>query len=122
MPSGKTDPVIAIPDFIQNLVPGDGEMKTYVVDNEDVGRFVARIIADSRTINKKVMAAGASLSFNEMFGIAEELTGGKPVLKYVRASSSSTFKTSGKLTGARFAGFSGCTHRYDCRDERPGRR
>jgi len=58
-------------------------MKTYVVDNEDVGKFVARIIAEPRTINKRVMAAGASLSFNEMFGIAEELTGEKPVLKHV---------------------------------------
>lgn len=84
VPSGKTDHAVALPDFIQNLVPGDGETKTYVVDNEDIGRFVARIIADPRTINKRVMAAGATLSFNEMFGIAEELTGEKPALKYVR--------------------------------------
>ncbi|KAJ0117466.1 isoflavone reductase [Diaporthe amygdali] len=71
--------------IIDNLVPGDGEMKTYVVDNEDVGNFVARIIADPRTINKRVMAAGASLSFNEMFGIAEELTGEKALRKYASA-------------------------------------
>lgn len=58
-------------------------MKTYIVDNEDIGRFVARIIADPRTINKKVMAAGANLSFNEMFGIAEELTGEKATRKHV---------------------------------------
>ena len=58
-------------------------MKTYVVDSEDLGEFVARIIADPRTINKRVMAAGASLSFNEMFGIAEELTGEKPARKHV---------------------------------------
>lgn len=58
-------------------------MKTYVIDNEDVGKFVARIIADPRTINNKVMAAGASSSFNEMFGIAEELTGEKAVRKFV---------------------------------------
>lgn len=83
VPSGKTDHAIALPDFIQNLVPGDGKMKTYVVDNEDIGKFVARVIADPRTINKRVMCAGASLSFNEMFGVAEELTGEKPVLKYV---------------------------------------
>lgn len=83
VPSGKTGHAIALPDFIQNLVPGDGKMKTYVVDNEDIGKFVARVIADPRTINKRVMCAGASLSFNEMYGIAEELTGEKPVLKYV---------------------------------------
>lgn len=83
VPSGKTDHAIALPDFIQNLVPGDGEMKTYVVDNEDIGRFVARIIADPRTVNKRIMAAGASLSFNEMFDIAEELTGETPARKHV---------------------------------------
>lgn len=69
-------------------------MKTYVVDNEDIGRFVARIIADPRTINKRVMAAGASLSFNDMFGIAEDLTGEKPVRKYVRPPISQVSKTS----------------------------
>ncbi|KAK7697745.1 hypothetical protein SLS64_013219 [Diaporthe eres] len=85
VPSGKTDHAIALPDFIQNLVPGDGEMKPYVIDNEDIGKIVARIIADPRTINKKIMAAGASLSFNDIFGIAEELTGETPARKHVSA-------------------------------------
>lgn len=92
IPSGKTDKAIALPDLMQNLVPGDGEMKTYVVDNEDVGRFVARIIADPRTINKRVMAAGDNLSFNEMFGMAEELTGEKVARKTVRPPISSDFR------------------------------
>ncbi|KAF4871422.1 Isoflavone reductase-like protein TP7 [Colletotrichum siamense] len=85
VPSGKTDHAIALPDFLRNLVPGDGTMKTYVIDNEDVGRFVARIIVDSRTVNKRVMAAGASMSFNEMFAIAEKLTGDTVTRKHVSA-------------------------------------
>ncbi|UPL03916.1 hypothetical protein LCI18_014850 [Fusarium solani-melongenae] len=85
MPSGQTDHATALPDFIKNLIPGDGNMKTNVVDNDDVGRFVARILADSRTINKKVMASGAAISFNEMFGIAETLTGEKVERKQVSA-------------------------------------
>lgn len=89
VPSGKTDHAVALPEFIQNLIPGDGEMKTFVVDNEVIGRFVARIVADPRTVNERVMAAGASLSFNEMFDIAEELTGEKADRKTVRSPLSS---------------------------------
>ncbi|EQB48605.1 isoflavone reductase [Colletotrichum gloeosporioides Cg-14] len=85
VPSGKTDHAIALPDFLRNLVPGDGNMKTYVIDNEDVGKFVTRIIVDPRTVNKRVMAAGASMSFNEMFAIAEELTGDIVTRKHVSA-------------------------------------
>ncbi|KAJ5018831.1 Isoflavone reductase-like protein TP7 [Colletotrichum sp. SAR 10_99] len=85
VPSGKTDHAIALPDFLRNLIPGDGNMKTYVIDNEDVGKFVARIIVDPRTVNKRVMAAGASMSFNEMFTIAEELTGDLVTRKHVPA-------------------------------------
>ncbi|KAF5483304.1 Isoflavone reductase-like protein TP7 [Colletotrichum fructicola] len=85
VPSGRTDHAIALPDFLRNLVPEDGNMKTYVIDNEDVGRFVARIIVDSRTVNKRVMAAGASMSFNEMFAIAEELTEDTVTRKHVSA-------------------------------------
>ncbi|KAF3801953.1 hypothetical protein GCG54_00015176 [Colletotrichum gloeosporioides] len=85
VPSGKTDHAIALPDFLRNLVPGDGNMKSYVIDNEDVGKFVTRIIVDPRTVNKRVMAAGASMSFNEMFAIAEELTGEIVTRKHVSA-------------------------------------
>ncbi|KAK2772260.1 isoflavone reductase family protein [Colletotrichum kahawae] len=85
VPSGKTDHAIALPDFLRNLVPGDGKMKTYVIDNEDVGKFVARIIVDPRTVNKRVMAAGASMSFNEMFAVAEELTGETVTRNHVSA-------------------------------------
>ncbi|KAF0319217.1 isoflavone reductase [Colletotrichum asianum] len=70
---------------VGNLVPGDGNMKTYVIDNEDVGKFVARIFVDSKTVNKRVMAAGASMSFNEMFAIAQELRGDTVSRKHVSA-------------------------------------
>ncbi|CAH0004405.1 unnamed protein product [Clonostachys byssicola] len=85
VPSGFTDFAIALPDFIRNLVPGDGTVKTHVIDNQDVGRLVARIITDPRTINKRVMASGTALSFDDMFAIAEELTGEKPERRNVSA-------------------------------------
>lgn len=82
-------------------------MKTYVVDNEHIGKFVARIITDPRTIGKRIMAAGASLSFNDMFGIAEDLTGEKPVREYVSPTMSSVPKTSRFMTHMCFASFGG---------------
>lgn len=83
LPSGRTDWAIALPDFIVNMIPGDGNMKTCLVDNLDVGRLIAKIIVDDRTLNQKVMANGDVLTFNEAFDIAEELTGEKPERKYV---------------------------------------
>ncbi|KAI8716235.1 Semialdhyde-dh domain-containing protein [Fusarium sp. LHS14.1] len=82
LPSGRTDWAIALPDFIVNMIPGDGNMKTCLVDNLDVGRLVAKIIVDDRTLNQKVMANGDVLTFNEVYDMAEELTGEKPEIKY----------------------------------------
>lgn len=59
-------------------------MKTHVVDPDNVGTFVARILADPRTLNKRVMASSAIMSFNDMFDVVEELAGEKPQRKYVR--------------------------------------
>ncbi|UPK92848.1 hypothetical protein LCI18_003783 [Fusarium solani-melongenae] len=80
--SGRTDWTIVLPDFIVNMIPGDGNMKTCLVDNLDVGRLVAKIIVDDRTLNQKVMANGDVLTFNEVFDMVEKLTGEKPERKY----------------------------------------
>ncbi|KAJ4197069.1 hypothetical protein NW767_009314 [Fusarium falciforme] len=82
LPSGRTDWAIALPDFIVNMIPGDGNMKTCLVDNLDVGRLVAKIIVDDRTLNQKVMANGDVLTLNEAFEVVEHLTGEKPERKY----------------------------------------
>lgn len=84
LPSGRTNYAISLPDFIKNLIPGDGNMKTQVVDPEHVGTFIARILADPRTINRRVMASDAAMSFNEMFDTAEAVTGENIERKYVR--------------------------------------
>ncbi|KAM0429272.1 hypothetical protein ACHAPT_006486 [Fusarium lateritium] len=86
LPLGSTDYAIAVPEFLVNLIPGDGNVKTCLVDNQDVGSLVARIIADERTINKRIMANGDALSLNEMFDIAERLTGGVPERRYIDAA------------------------------------
>lgn len=68
------------------MIPGDGNMKTCLVDNLDVGTLVAKIIVDDRTLNQKVMANGDVLTFNEAFDMVEQLTGEKIERKYVSRS------------------------------------
>lgn len=55
VPSGKLNPVVTVP---QNEIVSDGNVRSAVTDQVDAGRFVARIIADPRTLNKQVFAYG----------------------------------------------------------------
>ncbi|KAL3479221.1 hypothetical protein BJX99DRAFT_268638 [Aspergillus californicus] len=73
LPSGKTDYAIMSPD--KAVIHGDGNAPTILTDLRDIGRFVARIIADERTLDKYVFTAGEVLSENEVFQIVEELSG-----------------------------------------------
>ena len=59
----------------RNTVFGTGEVKTAVTDLDDIGKFVARIIADPRTLNRYVFIAGEEVTQNKVFAIAEEVTG-----------------------------------------------
>lgn len=52
-------------------------MKTAITDLRDIGRYVAKIIADERTLNKFVFCYGELLSQEETFGKVEELAGEK---------------------------------------------
>lgn len=58
-------------------VHGDGTAPNILTDLRDVGRFVARIILDDRTINKYVYTSGDVLSENDIYRIAEEVSGEK---------------------------------------------
>ncbi|KXH47781.1 hypothetical protein CNYM01_06058 [Colletotrichum nymphaeae SA-01] len=79
--SGRTDYTVVLPEFLRNLVPDDGNLPTHVVDCADIEKLIPRIIVDPRTINQKVMAPSATMSFNEMFAIAEELSKEKVMKK-----------------------------------------
>ena len=74
LPSGRIDAQMLIP---RDEVYGDGEMKTIITDKRDIGRWVARIIADPRTLNQKVIAYSDVLSQNEILQIMEEKSGEK---------------------------------------------
>lgn len=69
-----------IPD---NNIHAGGDAPNILTDLRDIGRFVARIIADERTLNKYVYTWGDVLTENEIFSIVEELSGEKIARNYV---------------------------------------
>ncbi|KAF2027043.1 NAD(P)-binding protein [Setomelanomma holmii] len=56
-------------------VYGDGTAKILLTDLRDIGRFVARVVRDPRTLDKKVFTWSDELSQLECFSIVEKLTG-----------------------------------------------
>lgn len=62
---------------------GDGETPTAITDLRDIGRYVARVIADPRTLNKMVFAYNTVKTPNEIYSTLEELSGEKIERKYV---------------------------------------
>ena len=66
----------ALPDFLRNRY-GSGNVKCAVTDLRDVGKFVARIIADDRTLNRYVFCWSEEVTQNEAFALAEHVSGRK---------------------------------------------
>jgi hypothetical protein len=58
---------------------GTGDVKTGITDLRDVGRHVALIINDERTLNRFVFSFSEVLSQKEVFGMLEEMSGEKIV-------------------------------------------
>ncbi|GCB21187.1 isoflavone reductase homolog P3 [Aspergillus awamori] len=74
LPSGKVDYAQMVP---VKTVHGEGTAPNILTDLRDIGRFVARIILDDRTINKYVYTSGDVLSENDIYRIAAEVSGEK---------------------------------------------
>ncbi|KAF9777023.1 hypothetical protein IL306_004709 [Fusarium sp. DS 682] len=80
VPSGKLDAKLGVPDMI---IGADGNVPYAATDLADIGKYVARIIADPRTLNKMVLAYGEVTTQNKVWGYVEELTGEKIPKKYL---------------------------------------
>lgn len=61
----------------------DGNVPSAHTHTTDIGRFVAKIVADPRTLNKKVFAYNQVLTRNQIYDILERLSGEKLERKYV---------------------------------------
>ncbi|OBS16094.1 hypothetical protein FPOA_13173 [Fusarium poae] len=73
--SGRFDYALFNP--VQFLLAG-GEVPSALTDLRDVGMYVAKIISDERTLNKKVLAYTELKTQNEIFDLVEKKTGEKP--------------------------------------------
>ncbi|CAG9942723.1 unnamed protein product [Clonostachys rosea f. rosea IK726] len=74
LPSGKLDYAIKFPN---NKLVGDGNLKSALTDLRDVGKYVARIITDERTLNKSVFVYNEVLTQEDVYSNLEDLSGEK---------------------------------------------
>ena len=84
LPSGKIDKYI-FPDT-NTRMRGDGTAPNLITDLRDVGRFVARIVADDRTLNRYVFAYGEELTERKIYGVMEDVSGEKLQRTFVGSS------------------------------------
>ncbi|KAF7373835.1 Glycoside hydrolase [Mycena sanguinolenta] len=81
LPSGRVDYAAAIKPKTE--IHAGGTAPTMLTDLRDIGRFVALIIKDPRTLNKYVAAYGHVSSENEIFALMEEMSGEKIERKHL---------------------------------------
>ena len=74
LPSGKADYATLAPI---TKIYGDGTAPNLLTDERDIGRYVARIVRDDRTLNKKVVTYSDELSSNQIWELAEKVSGEK---------------------------------------------
>lgn len=59
-------------------------MPTALTDLRDIGRYMAMIISDPRTLNKKILAYNLVSTQNQIYQLMEELAEEKVDRNYVR--------------------------------------
>ncbi|KAJ4171219.1 hypothetical protein NW754_007365 [Fusarium falciforme] len=80
VPSGRLDKALAMP---AEYIPGDGNTPSAMTDVKDIGRYVARIIADPQTLNRMVFAYTELRTTNQVYGIVEKQSGETIERKYM---------------------------------------
>ena len=80
LPSGKIDYAM---NTANDEIIADGNIPTALTDLRDVGRYVARIVRDDRTLNKYVFAYNVVATQNEVYSLLEHVSGEKIDRHYV---------------------------------------
>ena len=80
LPSGRVKGTMM---YAMKELCGDGDVPFALLDTRDIGKYVARIIADPQTLNKSVFAYGEIWTQNQIFQALEEASGEKTVKKIV---------------------------------------
>ncbi|SPJ78642.1 related to isoflavone reductase homolog P3 [Fusarium torulosum] len=79
LPSGKIDDRIVFP---VTSIKGDGNTESALIDKRDIGKYVARIITDPRTLNKSVFIYNEIWTQNGLFDLLEKVSGEQIPRKY----------------------------------------
>ncbi|KAJ4320122.1 hypothetical protein N0V84_006009 [Fusarium piperis] len=74
LPSGKIDYALT---YSSDQVAEDGERASSVTDLRDIGKYVARIITDERTLNQYVFAYNEVWTQNQIWDHLEKISGEK---------------------------------------------
>ena len=75
-------------------IVADGNKPTSMTDLRDIGRYVALIIADDRTLNKMIFAYNTTMTQNQIYDLMEEISGETVVRNDVGSSPSLLDRTS----------------------------
>ncbi|KAL5514231.1 hypothetical protein ACEPAG_2319 [Sanghuangporus baumii] len=97
-----TLPFVDLEDFSQPIIQrvsksyiGSGDVKCAVIDKRDIGKFVARIIADDRTLNRYVFCWTEEVTLNEIVALAERVSGHKINVEHITADEMKKIMKSG---------------------------
>lgn len=83
LPSGK---IKVQAEYSVTKIIGDGNTPWALTDVRDIGKFVAKIIADPGTLNKLVFGYGEIHTQNEMWKILEKVSEESVPREYVRVT------------------------------------
>lgn len=95
LPSGKLDSSISFPE---TTIGADGNVTFAGTDVADIGKYVARIITDPRTLNKQVFAYGEVTTQNHIWDTMEALTNEKIPRNYLSKEEAEDIMAQGQGT------------------------
>lgn len=87
--SGRVDYALTTTSF---RITGEGNVPSALIDVRDIGKFVAKIVADPRTLNRIVFGYTDLWTQNEVHDLMESLSGEKSTKEYVSYRSQSEFR------------------------------
>ncbi|KFZ12987.1 hypothetical protein V501_03941 [Pseudogymnoascus sp. VKM F-4519 (FW-2642)] len=82
LPSGRIDYAVSHPI---SFIAGEGNIPSAITDLKDVGKYVARIIADPQTLNRMIFAYSEIFTQNQVYKLLERLSGETLERNYVSA-------------------------------------
>jgi hypothetical protein len=80
LPSGRVDYVAM---GVADGILGGGIIPSAITDVRDIGRYLAKIIVDERTLNKMVFAYNTVMTQNQIYDLMEEISHEKLERNYV---------------------------------------